>query len=88
MQLANQEMRRVLPGKDLQESGIKIFTALDPHIQRAAEESTLNTLSLWSRLSEVSASDRVTLDGDPTLVGGEMQFRGIMSSMPSVVGSL
>lgn len=39
MDVVNRELRRVLPSPELRDSGIKIFSTLDPHIQRAAEEA-------------------------------------------------
>jgi penicillin-binding protein 1B len=64
-------------------SGIKIFTTLDPHIQRAAEESTLNTLkSLQNSRTKAELNAAVIASDFRTgeiraLVGGkEMQFQG------------
>lgn len=97
MQLVNRELRKVLPGKDLRESGIKIFTTLDPHMQRAAEESTLATLkSLQGSRTDAELNAAVISSDFKTgeiraLVGGkEMQFQGFNRALDAKrqVGSL
>lgn len=83
MQQVNRELRRILPGKDIRESGIKIFTTLDPHIQRAAEDAALKTLkSLQNSRTKAELNTAVIASDFRTgeiraLVGGkEMQFQG------------
>lgn len=83
MQHVNRELRRVLPGKDIRESGIKIFTTLDPHIQRSAEQATLTTLKSLQGSRTKAELDAALIASDfrtgeiRALVGGkEMRFQG------------
>lgn len=83
MQHVNRELRSVLPGKDLRESGIKIFTTLDPHLQRSAEQATLNTLKSLQGSRTKAELDAALIASDfrsgeiRALVGGkELRYQG------------
>lgn len=83
MQQVNRELRQVLPAKDLRESGIKIFSTLDPHIQRAAEQATEKTLTALQSSRDTVALNAAIIASDfrtggiRALVGGkEFDYQG------------
>lgn len=83
MQQVNRELRQVLPAQELRDSGIKIFSTLDPHIQRAAESATEKTLQDIQSARETVELNAAVIASDfrtgaiRALVGGkEFDYQG------------
>lgn len=83
MQQVNRELRKVMPASEVRESGIKIFSTLDPHLQRAAENAMAERLeTLESRKNSVELNAAVIASdyrngAIRALVGGkDFSYRG------------
>ena len=83
MQQVNRELRQVLPGNEVRESGIKIFSTLDPHVQRAAEQATAERLATLQSRKDSAELNAALIASDfrtgaiRALVGGkDFNYRG------------
>ncbi len=83
MDLVNRELRQVLPNPETRESGVKIFSTLDPFMQRAAEQAVSAVLpGLQEQVGNVPLNTAMVASSFRTgeiraLVGGkDFNYRG------------
>lgn len=57
MDRVGRELREVLPNPTARQSGIKIYTSLDPHAQRKAEKSALSVIPSLEKSKQLTALD-------------------------------
>ncbi|MGQ0545186.1 MAG: penicillin-binding protein 1B [Betaproteobacteria bacterium] len=99
VQLVHRQLRRDYDEKDLRSEGLRIFTTLDPRVQRAAEEALAKRLAQFDRDKRFGAPalEGAVVVTDPqsgevqALVGGrDPRFRGYNRAVDAVrpVGSL
>lgn len=97
MDAVNRELRDVLPNPELRVSGIKIFSTLDPLLQRAAEQAIDARLPLLEKRSKASELNTALLATDyrkgaiRALVGDkDFSYRGFNRALDAKrpVGSL
>ncbi|MGH8722476.1 MAG: transglycosylase domain-containing protein, partial [Burkholderiales bacterium] len=99
VQLVHRQLRRDYDEKDLRTEGLRIFTTLDPQVQRAAEEALQKRLAQFDKDQRFGAPalEGAVVVTDPqsgevqALVGGrDPRFRGYNRAVDAVrpVGSL
>jgi penicillin-binding protein 1B len=99
VQLVHRQLRRDYDEKDLRSEGLRIFTTLDPRVQRAAEEALAKRLAQFDKDRRFGAPglEGAVVVTDPqsgevqALVGGrDPRFRGYNRAVDAVrpVGSL
>ena len=99
VQLVHRQLRRDYDEKDLRSEGLRIFTTLDPRVQRAAEEALAKRLAQFDKDKRFGAPglEGAVVVTDPqsgevqALVGGrDPRFRGYNRAVDAVrpVGSL
>jgi penicillin-binding protein 1B len=99
VQLVHRQLRRDYDEKDLRTEGLRIFTTLDPRVQRAAEEALAKRLAQFDREKRFGAPglEGAVVVTDPqsgevqALVGGrDPRFRGYNRAVDATrpVGSL
>ncbi|TAM45789.1 MAG: penicillin-binding protein 1B [Gammaproteobacteria bacterium] len=77
LELVRRQLRQDYDEDDLRSEGLKIFTTLDPHAQRAAERALTNRLAIL---------DRARKDGQPPLEGAAVVTSTATGEVQALVG--